>query len=252
MTGEAATRDRLLGGRVELSQPRHGFRTAIDAVLLAAAVPARAGERALDLGTGTGAAALCLARRVDGVAVTGLDADADLIALAAANVAANGFGDRVTMLAGDLGDPPAALEPGSFHHALANPPHLCADRARASPRAGRAAAMVEGAADLDVWVRCAAAMVRPRGSVTFIHRADRLDAVLAALAGHCGDVTVFPLWPGPGGRPAKRILVSARAGSRGPLRLLPGLVLHDAAGRYTPAAEAVLRHGEALALTDGA
>ena len=56
--------DTLLGGRVKLRQPRHGYRAAIDPVLLAAAVPAGHGDTVLDIGCGAGAAGLCILSRV--------------------------------------------------------------------------------------------------------------------------------------------------------------------------------------------
>ena len=90
-------------------------------------------------------------------------------------------------------------------------------------------------------------MVREKGTVTFIHRADRIDALLGQIAGRAGEVVVFPLWPGMG-RPASRILVRARKQIAAPARLSPGLVLHEAGGRFTAEAEAVLRGGEALVL----
>jgi tRNA1(Val) A37 N6-methylase TrmN6 len=130
---------------------------------------------------------------------------------------------------------------------MANPPYLQDGAATPSPDAGKARANVEGDAALADWVRFALAMVRPKGSVTFIHRADRLDALLAAMAGKAGDIAVFPLWPG-NGKPASRIIVRARKGVATPTRLLPGLVLHEADGRYTAAADAVLREGAGLVL----
>jgi tRNA1(Val) A37 N6-methylase TrmN6 len=90
-------------------------------------------------------------------------------------------------------------------------------------------------------------MVRPGGTVTLVHRAERLDELLAGLAQGAGAVVVFPLWPG-AGKAAKRVIVQARAGSAAPLRLAPGLVLHDAGGAFTAEAQAILRDGEALAL----
>src|SRR5687767_14919301 len=87
--------DGLLGGRLRLYQPRRGYRVAIDPVLLAAAVAAEPGERVLDAGAGTGAASLCLAARVPGCVVTGVERDPELLALAMANVGANGMRERV-------------------------------------------------------------------------------------------------------------------------------------------------------------
>jgi len=239
--------DRLLGGRVILRQPVGGFRAAIDPVLLAAAVAAEPGQIVLELGTGTGAAALCLARRVESVRVVGLDQQRELVRLAGENARLNGLERQADFMVGDLLQPPARLMPGGFDHVMANPPYLEAGTATLPPDRARALAVGEGAADLAAWIRFALAMVRMRGSITLIHRADRLDALLAALVGKAGEIVVFPLWPGLG-KPAKRVLVRARRGIETPLKLSAGLVLHEPDGKFTAAADAVLREAAALVL----
>lgn len=246
MTDEL-TLDRLLGGRVRLAQPARGYRVAIDPVLLAAAVPARAGERVLDAGAGTGAASLCLAIRVPGCAVVGLELQRALQQIACSNVAENALGDRLEMLVGDLVRPPPRFAWGSFDHVMTNPPHLVAQAASAPALAERALAHVESGVELAAWLAACVRMLKPGGSLTLIHRAERIGEILAGLAGALGDLVVFPLWPADAGRPAKRVLVQGRKGSRAPLRLLRGLILHQAGG-LSPCAEAVLRHGQALAL----
>jgi len=249
VTKEAAsvTDDALLDGRVRLRQPAHGYRVAIDPVLLAAAVPAIGEDSVLDVGCGVGAAAFCLATRVPAARITGIDTQRELIRLAGDNILLNGCAGRVSAMVGDLLRPPPRLEPGTFAHVMANPPFLERGQTTPPPDHAKAEAQLEGEADLAAWVRFALAMLRPKGSLTFIHRADRLEQLMAQLAGRAGEIVVFPLWPG-AGKPARRVIVRARKGMASPTRLLSGLVLHEPDGRFTGEAEAVLRHAAALPL----
>ena len=224
-----------------------GARVAIDPVFLAAAVAAEAGQLVLDVGCGVGAASLCLAARVPTCRVVGLDRERELVRLAGDNAALNGMAGRLSAMVGDLLRPPPRLSPGMFDHVMANPPFIAAGHGTPPASPAKAAATIEGDAALGDWVRFALAMARGKGTVSFVHRADRVDALLGHLAGRAGEVAIFPLWPA-AGRPASRVLVRARTQVAGPARLLPGLVLHEADGRFSEAAEAVLRGAAALSL----
>jgi len=245
--GGALTEDHLLGGRIRLRQPADGARAAIDPVFLAASVAAEPSQQILDIGCGTGAAMLCLAARVPQCRIVGLEMQRDLVRIAGDNVILNGMTARLSVMTADLLAPPPRLSPGSYDHAMANPPYLTQGAGIVPATPGRAAATIEGAADLGDWVRFALMMIRAKGTVHFIHRADRIDALLAQLSGRAGEITVFPLWPG-AGQPASRILVRARKQVASPARLATGLVLHEPDGRFTAAAEAILRGGAALTL----
>jgi tRNA1Val (adenine37-N6)-methyltransferase len=231
----------LLGGRVRHAQPRTGHRTGLEPVLLAAAVPARPGERVLEGGTGSGAALLCLAARVPGLRGVGVERDPAMAALARTNAAANGF--DIEVLEGDI----AALRPdGVFDHALANPPWN--DRGTASPEPLREAAKRGVPGLLALWAARLAAPLRNRGTLTLITAAAALSAGLAALgAAGCGSAVLLPLWPR-AGQPAGLVILQGIKGGRGPCRVLPGLVLHAEGGGFTPEADAVLRAGAALAV----
>ena len=241
------TEDGLLGGRLRFFQPRRGYRTAIDPVLLAAAVRVEAGETVLDAGVGTGAAALCLAARAPGCRIVGLEREPELLELAAANVQANGLAHRVELVAGDLLAPPEALRQRAFDAVMTNPPYYIEGAATPPLDAARRAAHL-GEDEPGRWVAACLARLKPLGRLTLIQRADRLDGVLAALAGRAGDVVVFPLWPSGKAAEAKRVIVAARKAARAPLRLVRGLVLHEPDGRFTTAADAILRDGAPLNL----
>lgn len=234
--------DRILDGRVILNQPTEGYRAAVDPVLLAACVRASAGERALDLGCGVGAAMLCLAARIEGLIIDGLEVQAELADLARRNVAANGFEDRMLVFTGDILNPPAEMEAGGYDHVFANPPYMSGDRGNHPPNQSKRLAHVESNADLEDWVDTALKFCRRKGSVTFIYRADRLAELLIGLEGRAGEVTVFPLWP-KDGEIASRVIVRARKDIKTPMQLMNGLTLHQADGSYTPAADAALKGG---------
>jgi len=235
------TEDALLGGRVQLLQPARGYRVAVDAVLLAAAVDAAPGQRILDLGAGVGAVGLCLAARIPGCSVVGIELQGALAELAERNANLNGMADRVRTVIHDLATPlPADL--GRFDHVVTNPPYLAAAVADPSPNPSKALATVESSADLARWLTVATTAAEPAGTLLIIHRSDRLDEIFGHLDRlGWGDVTVKRL------PPAARVLVRARRADRPTRRDTPPLTLHRPDGRYTDEAEAILRHAGPLA-----
>ncbi len=233
--------DRFLGGKLVVRQFREGFRAGLDAVLLAAAVPAGAGEDVLELGSGAGTASLCLASRVAGVTIAGTDVESDLTGLANGNATANAMGERAVFVTVDVLDLPADMK-RDYDHVFCNPPFHGSD-GETSPDAARALAMRDDG-DLAAWLGVGLKRTASGGTFTAILRADRLGEALAALPET--GLRIFPLWPR-AGEPAKRVIVQAGKGARAPLALLAGLVLHNSDGSYTADADAVLR-GEGLRL----
>jgi tRNA1(Val) A37 N6-methylase TrmN6 len=250
-TLSGATLDQFLGGRITVLQPEQGHRAGSDAVWLAAAVEANAGERVLDVGAGVGVAGLCLLARIPGLEVTAVEMDAGLCTLAASNAARNAVAGKFKVVEADVTAPADLLAAKgllheSYDHVMANPPYHVAGTVRTAPDERRAFAHVMGDGALEDWVRFLASMAAPKGWLTLIHRPDSLTMLLKLLERRFGDVAVFPLFPR-AGEAATRILLKGRKGSRrGGVTLLQGLVLHEADGRYTPMAEAVLRQGAAL------
>ena len=230
----------LLGGRVLYRQPAEGFRSGIEPVLLAATVPARAGAHVLEAGTGAGAGLLCLNHRVAGIQATGVELNP---AIAAENARRNGFAGIDIV----IGDVASAALPAAFDHAIANPPYHPPDGS-VSPDADRELAK-RGSADLiETWIVRLSGALRRRGSLTLIVPAWLIPSCLTAMAtSGCPCSAVFPLWPKPG-RPAKLVLLRGIRNGLGPMRMLPGLVLHRADGAFTETAQSVLADAAALPL----
>jgi tRNA1(Val) A37 N6-methylase TrmN6 len=240
--------DAVLGGRLRLRQPLSGHRVGHDAILLAAATAGRAGEYAVDLGAGVGAAGLALARRVPGLKVTLVEIDAALCVLAAENAKLNGLDDRVQVLQGDA-ENIDALAAGSADRVLMNPPFHNASRQNISPDPRRRLAHAAAPGLLPRWIASAARLLKPHGVLTLIWRADALAEVEAALAPAFAGIAVLPVYPREGAG-AIRVLVRAMKSGGGAPVTYPGLVLNDLQNRPTAAAEAVLRGGETLKLTE--
>ncbi len=242
------TRDAFLGGRVMLHQPRRGYRAATDPVWLAAACPARRGQSVLELGCGAGAALCCLGWRA-GAALTGLELQPTYAALASRNLAENGLEGEV--VEGDLAAMPAKLRGRGFDHVIANPPYFATD-SLPSPDAGRDMANREST-PLATWIDAGLRRLKPRGTLTLIHRAERLADILAPLEGRAGGILVLPLTPR-AGRDAGRVIVQATKGGRAPLRLLAPLIVHEGkrhladAPDFTAVAERILAEGAGLSL----
>jgi len=246
------TDDAVLGGRLRLMQKKKGHRVGHDAILLAAATGARAGDRAVEFGSGVGAAGLALAVRCPEVAVTLMEIDPELSAIAAQNIARNGLEPRVRAVTLDVTAPADdfaahGIGPGSADHVLMNPPFNNPVRQNVSPDPARRAAHAAGEGVLADWIAAATWVLHSAGTLTLIWRADGLDEVLTALGENFGGIAVLPVH-GRAGAPAIRVIVQARKGSRAPLALLPGLNLNDEAGKPTAKAEAVLRGAEPLPL----
>ncbi len=237
----AWTEDALLGGRVRVLQPKRGYRVAVDAVLLAAAIEAGPGQRVLDLGAGVGTVGLCLAARVPDCTIVGIELQPALAQLAERNTILNGMDQRMNTVIHDIARPwPPDL--GAFDHVATNPPYLAAAVADPPPDRSKALATIESSAALARWLAVAVAAAKSAGTLLVIHRSDRLEEIVGHLVRMgWGDVTVKRL------PPAARVLVRARRSATARRRETDPLMLHRPDGRYTDTAEAILRGAAPLA-----
>lgn len=231
------TRDAFLGGRLNLVQPKSGFRAGTDTVYLAAAIRAEAGQSVLEFGCGSGVALACLNHRIAGLRLTGIEREAEYAALARENNP-----DAVIIEADVLALPPT-LKAQSFDHIFMNPPFFEATRHSPPPNALRAKAHVDEGG-LSDWISTAYKRLTPNGSLTIIHISEALPDILRAMT-RFGNIRVLPL-QGATDKPPRRVIIRGERDRKGAFRLLAPHVLQDENGGRTKASEAVARHAAPL------
>ncbi|MGL5447059.1 MAG: tRNA1(Val) (adenine(37)-N6)-methyltransferase [Rhabdaerophilum sp.] len=242
---DLALADALFAGALRLHQPGKGHRAGTDGVLLAAATPSDAVAIA-DLGASTGLVGLRAAQLNPEARVTLFEQDKAVVDLARANIEANGLGARVEVAEGDILSPAALRQwRETFDCVLTNPPFHEAGRTRMSDVKAGAYVMKpqDISTGLEVWVKRATSILAPKGKLVMIHRADEIRSLLDAFQGRFGAIRLLFVHPR-ADQPAIRVLAGAIKGSRAPLTILPPLVLHEAGGEFTAAAES-LNRGEA-------
>lgn len=235
---------KVLDKKVRLLQPAQGFRTSLDSVMLAAACPASAGDRVLDMGCGVGGASFCLLHRVPECAVTGVDIQQEYSDLASKNSALNNT-SRCVFICGDVCEYNVDDMAERFDHVICNPPYLEAGAHMQSPYEGKAVASGHTAVSINDWLRAGFRNLKPGGTFTIIQRADMTDKIIHGLGKRFGAVEIIPLWPR-AGEAAKRVIIRAVRDRKSPAVLHPGLVLHEADGSYTAEAEQILRGAEKI------
>jgi len=243
------TQDLFLGGRLKLHQPKVGYRAGSDTVLLSAAINAQKNHRVLDVGCGVGTVGICLAHRIEGTHVIGLECHPDLVALAKHNILENHLQDSMEVFQHDIQKGLLPQVPAnSFDWVAANPPYYILSHHDQAHGHQRATSRAQLQGDLKLWVDFCFKMTRPRGHMVFIYPTERLEDLIIGLeAKKVGGLTLYPLWP-KAGHPAKRILVQVRKGVASPTKVLPGLVLHEDHGTYTPQALKILKEGAGIDL----
>lgn len=242
------THDDFLGGKIRVWQPRKGYRAGVDPVILAASVPAKPRQSILELGCGVGVASLCLAARVPGLSITGVEMQEDYAALARRNAIENKL--PCDIVTADLRSLPVSLRQLRFDHVIMNPPYFDRASGTAAANVGRDLAL-SGDTPLADWIVVGARRVGPRGYLTLIQRMERLPEVLAALEGRLGAMIVRPI-AGRGTKAPELFLLQARQEGRTAFRMAPTLIMHEGSAHladkesYASAVSDVLRNGAEL------
>jgi len=238
------TIDDFLGGKIKLKQSEKGYRATSDSVLLSSAISPKAGQTVLDVGAGTGIVSLCLAYRAPDAIITGLEIQPESFALAKENSLLNHKEANINFILCDIANPTKEIKDKAFDFVITNPPY--ATEKPQSPTKNKAIANHESTtANLETWLDFCIKRLKPKGTLALIHKADRLDDIIALLQRRLGKITIYPLYPKKG-KPASRIIITAVKNSRTRISLMPGLILHQADGAPTREAEQILRLGHTL------
>ena len=240
------TYDGLLNRQLWVKQPKKGFRIAVDTVLLAAAVPAKAGDRVLDMGCGVGGAMLCLGFRVSGPRLTGIDIQPELVALCQENIIGNKMSERANATALSVLDIPKSWDV-SFDHVMMNPPYYDKETHDVSPNAIKATANTHDSGDLQDWIAAAHRVLNDSGTLTMIHTADQRDLLIKLLSPSFSQLIILPI-VSKSGQPNTRVIIRATKIGQG-VSEIPEFVMHKSDGAYTDAADGILRNAAPLFFT---
>ena len=233
----------LLNKKVKIYQPKGFYRASSDAVWLSAAVNnVKKGDSFLDVGSGTGAASLCLAERFKNfdINITGLEIQKNLTDVANKSADANNY-DFLNFVNTDIFE--AKIPHCSFNHVITNPPY--AENDMPSPNQSKATAHNFQYKNLGNWISFCIKMLKPQGYFYMINRAEALENIISNISGKLGGIEVFLLYS-KDGQKAKRVIVKAKKDSKTPLIIQPGIIVHDNDSKYSLKAEKVLRLGEGI------
>lgn len=236
--------DAFLGGKIKVYQDNSGYKSGVDAVLLASLVKAHRGAKVLDMGSGVGVAALCLAARIPNIEVYGLEICEDFYNLAVQNSQENSLSSAYTPVRGSVLD--KDIFDSQFDIIMSNPPYYKNYQNKADLSLKEQGNM-EGEATLADFIRFAFYNLKNNGYLYLIQRSERLKETLDLLpAKHWGNIEIHPIYSFINA-PAKRFIVVAKKLGAGDNTILHyGIVLHKNDTTYTEQAEKILRKGEAF------
>ncbi len=237
------TNDYLLDKKVKIFQPIDGYRASTDAVFLSFLLDSKKvkkGDTILDVGSGTGAISLCLASRLKDVKITGIDIQKDLVELSNMSSKENGFDDFLTYINTDIRKK-TSLPSGTFSFVITNPPY--SDHDMPSPNESKKLAHNHQDFDLTGWLSFCLKMLKPKGYLLVINRAEAINEIITAIDKKAGSINVLPIYSKLG-QDAKRVAIIAQKTAKGITKILPPFYTHNEDGSYTDKAQSILRLGK--------
>ena len=238
------TNDYLLNKKVKIFQPTNGYRASTDAVFLSSLLDEKKIKKdcsILDVGAGTGAISLCLASRLKekNIKILGVDIQKDLVELSNYSSKENEFDSFLEYQYLDIRKK-TPFKGGNFDVVITNPPYSDCDMP--SPNQSKKTAHNHQDFDLSGWLSFCLKMLKPKGYILLINRAEAINEILQAMHNKAGNIEILPIYSKEG-QNAKRVAVIAQKGYKGITKILPPFYTHNSDGSYTTKAQSILREG---------
>ena len=176
--------DELHRNGYSIIQNTKKFCFGMDAVLLSGFVRVKEGERALDLGTGTGIIPILLEAKTEGEHFTGLEIQEESADMASRSVALNHLEGRIDIVTGDIKDASVLFGASSFDVITTNPPYMIGDHGLSSSNQAKAIARHEILCTLEDVLSQSAKLLRPKGRFYMVHRPFRLAEIMSKMVAY--------------------------------------------------------------------
>ena len=225
--------DDLQRNGLQIIQKTDGFCFGMDAVLLSGFASVKPGERALDLGTGTGIIPLLLSAKTKGDHFTGLEIQTEIMKMAQRSVALNGLEKKIDIIQGDIKEASRIFGAASFDVVTSNPPYMNDSHGLKNPDLPKAIARHEVLCNLEDVVRAAASALRPGGRLYMVHRPRRLIEILMAMKSQKLEPKRMKFVHPFADKDANMVLIEAVRGGGAWLKLEPPVIVYKEPGVYT-------------------
>ena len=225
--------DDLQRNGYQIIQKKDGFCFGMDAVLLSGFAAMKPGEKAIDLGTGTGISPILLEAKYEGEHYTGLEIQDEVAEMAARSVALNHLEEKVSIVKGDIKEASRLFGAASFDVVTSNPPYRNDAHGLKNPDLPKAIARHEVLCTLDDVAREAAKLLRPGGRFYMVHRPHRLIEIITALTKYKLEPKRMKMVHPFVDKEANMVLIEAVRGGKSMIKVEAPIVVYREPGVYT-------------------
>ena len=229
--GERLDDLQIKGYRIIQSPGRFCF--GMDAVLLSSFAKVKTGERALDLGTGTGILPILLEAKNKGDFYTGLEIQEESADMARRSVQYNHLEDKVRIVTGDIREAAALFGAASFHVITVNPPYMIGDHRLKNENEAKYIARHEVLCTLEDVLRESGKLLGNKGRFYMVHRPFRLAEILSGMSRHRIEPKRMRLVHPYIDKEPNMVLLEGVKGAHPRMTVEPPLVVYNKDGTYT-------------------